>query len=164
MRDEPPSTEAPADLAADRARLLELRPLIERIIRYAHFRGANQESVEDKVQKVLVRALDGLRRGEERPHGFTAWVISIARNVASSERRTKRRTDAVFAQISTMEVDFASGQTGRPFDRPSRPDGPHRPNASISYFLRGGRVGVGFVSEVLHESKSYGLPSSQRIV
>lgn len=44
-------------------------------------RVGSREAVEDIVSDIFLRVLENIRSYEERGHGFTAWLFTVARNV-----------------------------------------------------------------------------------
>lgn len=64
---------------------------MERVYRYVHYRVLNQADAEDITQEVFARAWNVIHKYERTLAPFSAWLITIARNLVMDHFRSKKK-------------------------------------------------------------------------
>ncbi len=83
------------------------------VYRYLLFRTRNRHLAEDLTQEVFIKALRHIESFTWQGTAFTAWLLTIARNLHLDEVRTKRsRLETLVSEVGDSDTHDRSAESG----------------------------------------------------
>ncbi|WP_170229010.1 RNA polymerase sigma factor [Polyangium fumosum] len=86
------------------ARVVELRPDVERFLASRRKGRENDDSLEDEVQVVMTEAIASVPSYREDEGDLKSWVLGIAANIAKRAERTRQRDAVLTTEDGAVSV------------------------------------------------------------